>query len=489
MAAYGIRKAVVVASLAAGGVLGGIATPATANNPLETRVAWTNSCPGQAGEQRVAILGAIAAVLLPRLVDGVIDYVDAAITAAATDKSFISTAWTEDGFYSVTRLGELQRSSNIGCLQIKRGESTAPPETGKPFAGLSRLSFEADLVIVRVPGLRYFQLVPLSLKVHRAESTSWFADADRDYLIAVSMKAVGADTAFASASISLPHIVAGSQGSRTPAQLASYRSEAMAYPATLSDANAAQAKQQGKAAPYIEAMAVLEASKEDPAEVRKKLRRGTDLSKPKVDSARAKLCTRIASDNKTLAKDHQAYDERCLGDIRLQQQALEDALEDAFVDSDSVTWATKLCPKYKSGDEDCKQSDLGADDPKGAYGRFRTTVTLTEIQRGSQWAKTFAQAVANSKDDMKALAKSRLPAQRAAAAAQDESAERQATRAIALADLAVEKAEAALAEALEATPQVPSKVVQARMDVLTAKAARNDAYRSGGLPVPYPELK
>jgi len=466
-----------------------------ASQATETRIAWRASCPSEPKERMATVIASLVAIVAPKLVDTIVDYASTALTTAASDKSYTSSGSNDTNFYSVSTEGDLTRNQEVGCLVIKHGQySDEPGGTTDVFSALQTPFVEIELKLVPLPGLKYFQLKPVSFKSHKAEESSWFRDADRDYTIAISMKSPGADSPFASGAISILNVTPGQKGVLKGYQLLRYVGEPMPFPASMADANAAQAKQQKIAAPYAEAMAVLEAANENNQSASRATKRPPDYNKESVITAQRHLCDEIESENLDLPKANRAFDERCLADIGLRQQDLSEALAAAFIDPESTHWATQTCPKYVAGQAPGIESACGNDNYLNSaagktFGPFRTTIALTETAHGAEWAKLFAQAISSSKDDLKAYAKSRLPSARHAAALAEDEASRNATRALVLADLDVEKAEAVLAEALATSPQRQSDVVQARIGLINAKIKSNDAYRNAGLSIPYPELK
>lgn len=469
-----------------------VSVPASAA-VLETRVAWAPQCPSQqAGPPgaRAAVLAAVAAIIAPKLVEGLVDYASLALTQAAADKADTSTAFVDSSFYTVSMFGDLERNGVVQCLIVVKGEfdsrASGPSPLPDHFPDLRALYFRAEMDIVPLPGLRFFQLRPVYLKSLKPETSSIFSGAERDYVVSVTMKAPGATDSFASAAISIPRVLPGTQGERLKPALIAFTSEPMPFPAALADANAAKTKQEQAAARYVSAMAVLESQKAGLSASD----RPDDYVNAAVLTALNAVCDDVISRNRTLPKEHQQFDDRCLGPLQAKGKELDRKLAEAFTDKPSVDWARNVCPGYVAGADGSLCGAAGFKHLSNkAYGFFRTSVTLTETRKGSQWAKLFAQAVAASKDDLKTYAKSKLPAEQSRLAALQDETERQTLRGMLHADLGVEKAEAALAEALSIPGAKQSEIIAARIAVLNAKIASNDAYRKAGLTLPYPEAR
>ena len=458
----------------------------------QTRVGWLDRCSNEPraevehGTKFIGLGAALAAVLAPKLVDAVVDQVVAGIKAGAEAESRVSVAVPWLGhFYRVTATGELGRNASIGCVVVIQGRyDTAALPFGSLAVddGLKSADIRFEAKLVPMPGLKYFQLVPQVLEVHRLSTHSFWAS-DRDLAIALSLGAVGAVQPFASATFSFRGVAEGMKLIAPDARLVAMASAPMPYPADLGDANIARAQQAASAAPYLVAMRAID-RRQAPAVALPE--RPDELLDVAVARALKSYCQELAEHNKSVPANQRVADDRCAHDLALAHDALEKAIDRWWAGDAAYAWARRLCPDYEP-QIDGKVCGIGFAEgiEDRAFGAFMTSAVLTEIRNPSKFAELLAKAVGGGAGEIKTALKERLPEARQEAEAARADSGRQARRALIIADLEVQRQEAGL-EAVQIDGN-KATVLVAQIELAKAKIAANDAYRKAGLEVPYPE--
>lgn len=467
---------------------------AYADDLIQTRVEWVDHCSNeqiaQADHQKfaVGVGAALTAVLAPKLIDAAVDYVAGSIKASAEveSKTTLAVPWLSN-FYQVTTTGELSRSSNTGCVVVVYGNYDTEIPHSVPLGatkGLSKTFLRFEAKLVPMSGLKYFRLVPQVLEVNQL-STSRFWSSDRDISIAVSLSALGGAQPFASTTFTFQAVDEGIKIKAPDARLITKASLPLPYPADLGDANLAKAQQAAKAAPYIVAMSVIkESAIPSPAPNV----RPNDLDDPVVAEPLKAYCSTLATHNKSKSTNSRVTDERCERELSNAKDALDKAVTKAFVSSRSLAWARQLCPDYVPDSSGSKCTiDHVAGLQNKTFGTFITSASVTETRSASKFGEVVAKAMGAAASDVKTVIKDRLPDAKEKAQTIKDEGDRQARRAVAIADLEVQKQEALLSEVQGKPNPTDSEVLGAQLALAKAKIAANDAYRKAGLMVPYPE--
>jgi len=485
-----------------------VAYAAAAESLQQTRVVWNGSCsvstPDKHTEEidkaRSGILGAALFAVGPKLIDGAVDAAANALKAAGDSKSITSTARSGADFYEINPKGDLL--VRHGCVRVVRGDYTAAADAPRDglaaidgLQGLKSASvsflFEARVELLR--GLKLFRLVPVLLRVQKFSESTIFSNSERDYTIALSLAVPGATGPFGSASFTFPSVKEGDSIQEGDWRFANAVSEPIAFAPESPDAATARAKRQGAMAPYLLAMDIIKSRhRHDDASAGK----GEPVADPipsvyrniNVMAAAADYCKGVHQYNEALDKSARSYDERCKYVVEPATATLEAALKMAHHDSARFAWAQKICGESKSakGEEDvCSNFDGNTPAVRATY--FSSTATLVETRAGSKFAKFLGAALGAGKADVSAaIAEKFLPesSEQKSAATQGE---RDARRALILAEMQVTQAEEALAAAVLAAK--PAEITSARIVHVKAKIAVNDAYRkAGSTHIPYPEL-
>lgn len=313
--------------------------------PLTTAKWYANKCPSEPEPERPAgspLVAALAAIVLPKLIDAAVDQAAAAIKAAADTESKASEASPVLArFYTVTSTGDLAVGSSMGCLVVVRATYNTKGGLANDdiTAGVEKLVFRVEIKLERLSGLKYFRLTPLYLQTGEFELGS-FWNSQRDLSVSVSMKALGASDVFASTTLLWHGLVENSQFAAGDLHLKASQSPPLPYPADTGDANTAKARQAAFAAPHIVAMDVL-----DPPPTGKP-KRPDDLKEKDAATALADYCVKLDVVNKTLPSASRTIDRRCFVELNRSEESLNERLEAAYRSKASVAWAKQICPNY-----------------------------------------------------------------------------------------------------------------------------------------------
>jgi hypothetical protein len=498
---------------------------ATADEPPpDTRVAWMKSCPSEPkGTDLQPFSGALTAILAavgPKLIDGAIDAAAGALKAAGETRSESSTAKTFRSFYFVNQMADLERHPDLSCLVLVRGkfasgrsaEQFVWADQAEALKGLQTIDFRFEARIQALRSLKSFQLVPVYAQLNQVQKRTWWpltGPQKRDLNVSVALQVPGAASPFASASFLVRDLSEGQAVKRDDWRLSQLSSEPMAFPAPPADVEAAKARREAQLAPLLMAVDIL---KRKPTQVpdapspRPPSLYFKDAKKaePGVQAALDDFCGAQAAFNAGLPDASRQLDARCAQrfELDIKRGLLERRLDEALRHEKGATstgasreWALKVCqPKSESlGKElldpvaDCEKFERDDKLSANEYSRFTTSLTLVESRDGNKFLGFLGTALGASKEALgKTLTERWVPEVKDSAA--EEGKARSNRRALALADLEVERAEQVLAEALSAEKPVPSAQTSARVALLKAKTAANDAYRAAGQPLPYPEV-
>ncbi|WP_316157959.1 hypothetical protein [Cupriavidus sp. BIC8F] len=481
-------------------VLAGACSLATAADELrQTRVAWLPSCPSDpqpvidARKNRVALLGLLVAAVAPKLIEGAVDTAAEALKAAGQTKTFVTTAKSATDFYSVSQDADL--AVEVNCLVIVRGvfdetKSSTPQwaQNSDEFKGLQSANFQVEAKLKPLRGLKYFQLVPQYLKVGEFDEHSVFSRKDRDYVAAVTFTVPGAAQPFGSAEMTFKDVVRDTELKGEDWRLRSAATLPIAFPTESADATKAKEKREAEVAPYLLALDIL--SEPTP----KPFGKAPDLYEDPDVSRKAKtMCDAIEGQNRHLGKEHQVYDYRCTYPLAKVREDLETALEERNRNDPRKEWAKRVCtyvpadPAKKTA-ADCSNRPTATDVAAKTFTYFTTQLTLSETREGSKFALYLGNALSSSKADVSAALQAKLLPKTQAEKDSEATTARAARTGVLVADLEVTKAEAGLADALLQDPAVQVDIADARIKLLKAKIAANDAHRKAGMSVPYPEI-
>ena len=467
----------------------------------QTRVAWLASCPSdpppvvEAQKNRSALLGALVAAVGPRLIEGAVDSAAEALKAAGQSKTFASTAKSDANFYLVSQSADLMVAAN--CLVVIRGDfDDAKPSilqwarNSDELKGLQNANFQLEAKLRPLRGLKFFQLVPQYLKVGEFEERSFFDGKHRDYVVAASLTVPGGTQPFGSMEMTFKDIGRNTEIKDGDWRLRSAVSLPIAFPVESADATRTKAKREAELAPYLLALDILGTPESKP------FGKVPDLYEDGGVQQRAKaLCDSVRALNQQLGKQYQLNDDRCAYLVARARENLESELEKATRNAARQAWARNVCSGYQPANPakkipaSCGHQPPSAEDLVGkTFTYFTTQLTLSETREGSKFALFLGNALSSAKADVSvALQAKLLPKTQAARDSEAEEA-RAARTAVLVADLEVTKAEENLADALLQDPPTPADITSARIALVKAKIAANDAHRKAGTPVPFPEL-
>lgn len=466
-------------------------------NREQTRIAWSVKCLNDVSDSkekaRAGIIGAALMAVAPKLIEGAVDAAANALKAAGESKSFATSGKTSGEFYSFNAQGDLLL--RYGCVTVVRGDFSNPPNQPRSglsayaeFIGLKSSSFEFEAKLEPVKGLKFVRLRPVYLKANKFAESSWFSSSERTYTVALSLNVPGGEKPFGSAEFSFPGIEEGMKIEAADWRFANAVSEPIALAPESVDATAVRTGLQGKAAPYLLALDIIESNKKSKVAGQPKV---PSLYKSRSVTDVAKLyCDRVEQFNRTrsLPENAKIADERCKYVIENEQENLATVLRTAHFNAERLAWATGLCGDVQKPDgkeERCANFEDPDDLPTATF--FTSNATVVETRPGSKFAKFLGEALGAAKTDVSsAIGKKILPSTDEQIAAKDKEG-RDARRALTLADLEVTQAEEALAAAI--IESKATTITAARIALVKAKIAANDAYRKAGLTsVPYPEL-
>lgn len=491
-------------------------TPLTlaADKDIQTRAMWLSSCPSEAEQAAVAggkkdgekggekdgdkgragLPAAVLVALAPKVIEGAVDVAAGALKAAGETKSTTSRARFSDDFYVLNGKGDLLVRPS--CLLIVKGdfgakEGDKKDELGNDegLRGLRKASFYLEAKVKQVTGLKYFELEPVKLVVRELDHWRLFGSRKRHYNVAITLTLPGVATNFGSAQMNFPDVTKGLELKGQSWRLSSAASLAIPYPPASADALKVKESLEKKNAPFYLALSILSPGDSGPGEPR------SVYLDPAVRSAAKAYCDSLVAANKARDKDRKRFDDKCDYDIELQRIALNDAISVAGRNTDHKVWAHKVCtfePEVKengivkkaAGCENMPSADVRDEFP---YTRFSTEVVVTEASDGSKFALFLGNALAASKDEVSKVLKDQIPKSEQVRDAENV-AEAVAREATVVADLAVERAEIVLAEALSTKGENSVEVVDARVALVKAKIAANEAHRKAGTSIPYAYL-
>jgi hypothetical protein len=448
--------------------------------PVYTKISWRAECPSEPKVQAKGLFGSLFAAVAPKLIGGAVDAAATALTEAGKNKEISSTARTEGYFYNVTAAADQLLDTKMNCVVVQHGRFAT---TQAEEATESWFRFEARTR--PVAGLKFFQLEPVYVKASRFAEKRWFGPDKRSYSVALALSTPGAAAPFASATFNFTDLAEGEELKPGDWRLAQARSQPLALPADMPDVKREVEEREKAIAPYLIALDILGPAK--PVSSRPPSVLGQDAAKQPLNN----LCDAIITHNGKVPRQFALNDDRCAFAVDTARAVLDAKSAEIYRNADAVAWAKKQCPRHNPTEDQTLFAACGKDNPPKyavkALGFFSTNTTLVETRPGSRFAAFLGAALSASKDDVtKAVVSRVVPDSTPVDTAAEEAAARDARRSLALADLAVAKAEDLLAEALSAVPSVASKVTQARIDLLNARIAANNAYRTAGLPVPFP---
>lgn len=463
----------------------------------QTRVVWgacDHATKDEDNKARFALLGAVLMAVAPKLIEGAVDSAANALKAAGESKSVSSSAKNLDYFYKVNDKGDLLLNS--ACVKIVRGEFGKPSDQRiglaaiKGFEGWKSSIVEFEAQVEPLKGLKFMRLRPVYLKVAKFEESTWFSGAEREYTIAVTLTVPGGEKPFGTASFSFEGVHEADEWQAGDWRFANQVSDPISLAPESADATKTRTELQGKAAPYLLAMDIIEPT----ASPQKNPMPSVYKSREVIVAAR-NYCAALRQQNALVPDAVKVQDDRCKYELEEPAANLELALKNAQVDPVRFAWAKSVCgnivqavtgiPDVKDPKEAHCENFKGSDTQlEVTY--FSTGATLVETRAGSKFAKFLGTALGAAKSDVSAEISKRILPKTQAQSDADDQANRDARRGVTLNDMLVAQAEDTLADAVLAAK--PADVTAARIALVKAKIAANDAYRKNNLPVPYPEL-
>jgi hypothetical protein len=466
----------------------------------QTRIGWLDSCPSSpkpvkdAQANRSGLVGALVTAIGAKFISGAVDSAANALKAAGETKTVSTTARSTADFYGITVAADLMVRGT--CLVVIRGVfdkenlSFDPwAENYDEFRGLQSTSFWLEAKVQPLRGLKYFQLVPQYLKVDEFQESGWFGPKDRDFIVALTLTVPGGAQPFGSAEMNFKDVARGTKWKDEDWPMRAAASLPIAFPAESLDATKAKTKREADLAPFLLAQDILEPPAAKP------FNQAPDLYEDStVQNSVKRLCDAIDLENKRLNNDHELTDDRCHYRVTQAKAAIDTTLETAHRNAARQAWAKGVCQldstRLASGTiaTKCINEPAPKDTAGKSFTYFTTQMTLSETREGSKFAKFLGNALGAANPDVSSALQAELLPKSQAIKDSEEAATRTARTAILVADLEVTKAEEGLADALMQDPPKSVDITSARIVLLKAKIATNDAYRKANLPVPYPEL-
>lgn len=478
----------------------------SADKMIQTRAYWMSVCPtdspkgdkegdkGTVGTTHTGVVGTLAVALAPKLIEGAVDAAAGALKAAGETKSTTATTRISADFYKTNNDGDLLVLPK--CLVVVRGDFSATVggtnelKLGQQeFAELKNIYFYLEARVNHLRGLKYFELVPNKLMVNKFDHWRMFGSSKRDYNVALTMTVPGGAAPFGSAeinfsSLSRPFVVGSNDW-----VLSSATSNPIQFPPESTDLAKIRAGLEGKNAPFLLALDILNPPKDSPGEP------SSVYLDPKVRAAAKKYCDALVAVNKTREKERKKFDDRCDYMLDNDRSMLAEQEKIAGRNAMRKVWAHSVCtyvpPVVVSGviTEPAKCKNMPASDSieDMKFTRFNTEVVLTESSEGSKFALYLGNALSASKEEVSNVLKDQIPKSEEVRDAEN-NAEAAAREATVVADLGVELAQAQLAEAQLPAGGNEVAVANARIALAKAKIAANEAHRKAGSVIPYPNL-
>lgn len=483
-----------------------MSAPCTAAS-VDTIVVFRPACPisgASDGGPETALLGVVAKVLIPSLINAGLDAASAAIKAQGADRDLGWTTGTSGMFYSMGNDGSITRNPKIACLVIARGSlGTEIPKDGfekltpKFVTEFEKLGFSATPhfyleSIVRWDNSNgYFRLEPKNLYFGKAAVSSWGAE-KRDLVVSLTFKTPGNTEKSVFGSVSIPFFGVTEESVVTFVGKSPKFSSWMALlaPDSMLSAKITEFESEKKERKEFEAAEKARRLEYNAytavycAEPQKSLFKA-------YKSALESMCNEAAKTNKELAECPAVLFEKKLDTefAKAKWEAglkLRAMLEDKF---DPNNHCTNRPAVSNADNKPSKKAIQG-----GEFGAFNLEVTLTETRRGSEFLKSLGVAFESAKPgiatglreelvltEREAAEKKRKQTELNAAAAEDDLLVK-----ILEANKLVENAEETLTKLPpDATPQA---IERAKLDVKIAKIKANTAYRNAIRTIPYPDV-
>lgn len=501
------------------------ALAATSSSFADTqlRAEWyNNDCPlgmpaseqEEEGPYKMAITGAVAAVIAPKLVAGGVDLAAKKLQAAGEDRANDKTARTEDYFYLYTRSRKNILQSN--CLIIVEADSFDGSSDGWALTDwrqyVTRVgTYQAPRMIFMAavqtaPEGKLFRLVPTYLEIKDWRERSFWHSDRRDYNIAVTLSGIGQTSHFASLSMSFK----GLTNNHRPWTLAD--NDLMMVEAATDFVPLAPISDEGTKlinsveTAYVNidrAASILNEYKKWRKEEATRNDGTAPIPMPKLvrDPYRRELdtyCMAVRTANRDLDKTKREMPATCNFRVDEQLEVANAAKKAIEREADWLNWAAVTCWPDKSKRDEALKA-LAAPDSDGAtcsdpklpknlpqpHTLVAGLVVVTEVVPGSKAAKFLGDALSSSSADVSKVIVDKIgPLSKEARDARD-AADRALDQAITDADYKVEIAEAEYAELPDASPA--SKITTALMNRQAAWYAANVAYKAAGRNPPYPE--
>lgn len=467
----------------------------------QTRVAWLTACPSdpppvlEAQNNRSALLGALVAVVGPKVIEGAVDSAAEALKAAGQSKTIATTANSAGNFYLVSQDADLMVAVN--CLVVIRGvfdDSKPSPlqwaKNSDEFKNLQRAAFQMEAKLKPLRGLKFFQLIPQYLKVDEFEESSIFDRKDRDYIVATSFTVPGGSLPFGSTEITFKDITRKTELKNGDWRLRSASSLPIAFPGESADTSKAKAKREAEIAPYLLALDILATPEQKP------FNKVPDVYEDAEVQRKTKaVCDSIYVLNKGLSQQFQLNDDRCAYPVVKARNELESDLERANRNVERQAWARTVCKDYVKEDPGNNTAASCNNQPSAQYlvgatfTYFTTQLTLSETREGSKFALFLGNALSSAKSDVSTTLKAKILPKTQEEKDSGDEATRAAHAAVLVADLEVTKAEEDLADVLLQESPKPADITAARIAIVKTKIEANKAHRKAGTPAPYPELE
>lgn len=476
--------ALVLNACADGNKAGTAATPSPP--PInDFRAYVANKCPNGPPNQQTlvsvksaAIATAVAAAVLPALIDTSLDLIASALHEAAKDKSTIHTAMTTAYLHSAPKPENpttppfLANSPELGCIILIKGKfvDKAPTANGTDIY--------IEVMIEHSVDRAAFRLVPVHVRINKYENTGPFGGGTPEVAVSVALHSARSSkdsapvalTMFAVPIVDAPRVM-------TYESLEGKASYWTAYPAPDAAAKA-------------------------------RLERLATAQKRVTEAKAAAITTDCETELKNLANSIPTLtlllSRSSIAECpEIQESVLRAVLETQTKKDSATEPAAKLAAAVavadlkKRANAAKKIADELNEREKAYLNAFESEIKLTPVsievqlienRKGSPFLQAVADALDKSKKDIsKALVQELSPVERAKRRADEEQQTRTNRAAVATAEDNVRLRQAELDD-LPATATRADRV-RAENALRQAKIAANNAYLADGRGVPYPEAQ
>jgi hypothetical protein len=507
-------------------VLISIVAPAQSNAaPDQTRIFMKPSCPvsgsipNESGAFAPFLLPIVSAIIGPA-VKGIVDAASSAIQEAAKDQD---NTWPPPppftgNYYQIGPAGDTYLNPENACIVIASGvfgahDSAHPRPVGttlvntiqQQFSGqtlqdrLQSVSFYLEVAVIPGEEKGYFGLRPQLAYVGKFNASSGpFGSSKRNFRVALSLRDIPDGKPFASTTVLIPELKAGSgfidcEGVKPTAPCPHYNlGGVVGWYGTKPDDAEVKAKADGQAAVAATlSRAVALAVKVDSP---------MPEDKPDTQKALIAYCADIDRSNAATKREHLLDDAACPESVtrlkRVYLSARSDDLAKINKEAALAKW-NALCgpkdgqpafPQTAEGAAQCLRTRFKPQN----LGSFDVAVTIVEVRPGNPLAKALAPVVSAAAPKIEdAITQNIDPAAKAKSSASDAAAKLGSSQAakVAYAQEQVQESvfnAAQQAYAVGQNDMTQQAMLTAKVALIQAQQAANNAYLKAGLAIPFP---